>query len=247
VVIVVEPSAPGLLAGWSALLDLAQLHPTGWAIIGAQMVALHAAENGRMPPRQSLDLDILVNVRLLANGTERLARALVAAGFDLEGQDAFGVGHRFRRGQATIDILAPDGLSERTRPLTIPPARTVSVPGGTQALARTEPVEIEVGSRRGLVPRPSLLGAILIKARAVGVDDVPEAQRIDLAFLLTLVTNPRSLRSELSASERRWLRERPELLDPTHPAWRAVEEADVGQRALRVLSSDLPDHGLPAC
>ena len=76
---------------------------------------------------------------------------------------------------------------------------------------------------------------------------MPEAQRIDLAFLLTLATNPRALRSELSASERRWLRERSELLDPAHPAWRAVEEADIGRRALRVLSADRPDQDLPAC
>lgn len=130
-VIVVEPSAPGLLAGWSALLDLAQLHPTGWAIIGAQMVALHAAEHGRMSPRQSLDLDILVNVRLLGNGTERLARALVAAGFDLEGQDAFGVGtgsvvvkqpshpgpgRTLRADQAVDDPAGPNGVGTRRDP-----------------------------------------------------------------------------------------------------------------------------------
>lgn len=82
------------------------------------MVAIHAAERGRTPPRHSLDLDILVNVRLLTAGTEHVARSLVAAGFELDGQDAFGVGHRFRRGQATIDLLAPNGLSERARPLT---------------------------------------------------------------------------------------------------------------------------------
>lgn len=237
-VVVVELGAPGLLEGWLAALDLAEMHPKTWTLIGAQMVALHAAEQGRTPPRQSLDLDVLVNVRLLTDGTEQLARSLIALGFDLDGQDAFGVGHRFRRSQATIDILAPDGLSERTRTLTIPPARTISVPGGSQALARSEPVEIEVGNRRGIVPRPNLVGAILLKARAISVDDVPEAQRIDLAFFLTLVENPRTLRSELRGTERRWLRERLELLNPSHPAWRSVEAAETGLRALRVLSAE---------
>jgi hypothetical protein len=236
-VIVIETTVPGIAEAWAAALTLAREHPTGWTVIGAQMVALHAAERGRTPLRQSLDLDVLVNVRLLTTGTEQLARWLVAAGFDLEGQDSFGIGHRFRRGQATIDLLAPDGLSERTRLLTIPPARTVSVPGGTQALERSQLVEIQVGDRRGQIPRPSLIGAILVKARAVAVDDVPEAQRLDLAFLLSLVDNPRSVRASLSSSERRWLRERTELRDPGHPAWRSIDEPEVGQRALSVLSA----------
>jgi len=238
VVVVVRAEDVGLLEGWLALLDLTQAHPTGWTLIGAQMVALHAAEQGRTGPRQSLDLDILVNARLLADGTEHVARSLLNLGFDLDGQDAFGVGHRFRRGRATIDVLAPDGLSDRTRIVTVAPARTISVPGGTQALARSEVVGVQIGERRGSIPRPSLLGAILIKARAVSVDDVPEAQRIDLAFLLALVENPRSLRAELRGKERTWLLERAELLDPAHPAWRAVDAAEVGQRALRVLTVD---------
>lgn len=236
--IVVEAATPGIAEAWEAALDLHFEHPRGWTIIGAQMVALHAAEHGRTPPRHSLDLDVLVNVRLLASGTERLARSLVAAGFELEGQDSFGVGHRFRRGRATIDLLAPDGLSERARPLTIPPARTVSVPGGTQALARSELVEIQVRGRRGHVRRPNLLGAILIKARAVDVDDAPDAQRLDFAILLARVENPRALRTMLSPSERRWFHARAELLDPSHPAWRSIDEPDVGQRALYVLSTD---------
>lgn len=58
------------------------------------------------------------------------------------------------------------------------------VPGGTQALRRTELVEVAIGAHRGQIPRPSLLGALIIKARAVEVDDVPENQREDVAFLL---------------------------------------------------------------
>jgi hypothetical protein len=37
------------------------------------------------------------------------------------------------------------------------------------------------------LPRPNLLGAILVKTRAIAVDDAKDSQRIDVAFLLTLV------------------------------------------------------------
>ena len=59
-----------------------------------------------------------------------------------------------------------------------------------QALERTELVSVEFGTSRGLVPRPSLLGAIVAKAVAVDVDDLPDAQRLDLALLLSLVDDP---------------------------------------------------------
>ena len=65
----------------------------------------------------------------------------------------------------------------------------------------------------------------------VDVDDLPAA----LAFLLTLVLDPFAMRSELRGGERSWLRRRSELLDADAPAWRAVEEADDGLAALKIL------------
>ena len=41
--------------------------------------------------------------------------------------------------------------------------RTVEVPGGSQALQRTEMVEVRVGRISGMIPVPNLLGAILVK------------------------------------------------------------------------------------
>src|SRR5204863_439110 len=75
----------------------------------------------------------------------------------------------------------------KARRITVPPAHTVQVPGGTQALRRTELVSVRLGRRRGTLPRPNLLGAILVKTRAVDIDDVPENQRLDLALLLSFV------------------------------------------------------------
>src|SRR5438876_5901395 len=112
------------------------------------------------------------------HGTRRVSRALEGMRFALDPPTALGLGHVFRKGGVEIDVLAPDGLHTKARRITVPPAHTVQVPGGTQALRRTELVSVRLGRRRGTLPRPNLLGAILVKTRAVDIDDVPENQRL---------------------------------------------------------------------
>ena len=232
-------SEPLTAAIWKRLIDLAALQPQGWTLVGAQMVALHGHEHGKTPPRSTTDADVLVNVRAVQDATARFSQLLVEHGFELDGVSPEGVGHRFTDGTVKIDVLAPDGLDKRrARLTTVPPARTVCVPGGTQALTRTRLVELQLGNRTGQVPRPDLLGAILVKARAVDVDDVPDSQREDLAFLLTLVADPRELAAELRGKERSWLRRRKELLDRTGKPWRrlAEEDADNGHIAFQIIA-----------
>jgi hypothetical protein len=224
---------------WQRLIELSALQPVGWTLVGAQMVALHGHEQGRKPPRGTSDADVLVNVRAVQDATERFSRMLVAQDFQLDGVSPEGIGHRFTDGTVKIDVLAPDGLDRRrARLTTIPPARTVSVPGGTQALGRTQLVDVRLGGLRGQIPRPDLLGAILLKARAVDVDDVPDAQREDLAFLLTLISDPRALATQLRGKERSWLRRRKNLLERgAQPWWRLPdEEADNGHIAFRIIA-----------
>jgi hypothetical protein len=231
---------PASGAVWDALLDLSARQPRGWTLVGAQMVILLGHESGRVLPRATADADLVVDVRSVRGGTAQLSSLLVDIGFELEGVDAFGVGHRFGKGDARIDVLAPDGLPKSNKRLTttIPPAHTVSVPGGTQALHRTRLVDIQRDQRVGQVPCPDLLGAILVKARAVDVADLPEAQLSDLAFLFGLVEDPRRLSTDLQGNERNWLKRRAELLNRDHPAWRSVPEDAVSDAyiAMRILS-----------
>lgn len=176
---------------WSTLLDIAD-HEQRWTVVGARMVELHLLERARVLRRSSLDGDAMADARARPNPVRGIAQLLKAAGFDLEGIAVMGTGHTFVKGGVAIDVLAPENLgvnSERDR-TTIPPLHTVEVPGGRQALDRTEWVEVEVAGRRGRLPRPNLLGAILLKARAVDVDDAKESQRQDLAELLSLVDDP---------------------------------------------------------
>ena len=57
-------------------------------LIGAHMVALHGRKMGRKQPRVSKDADILVNARVISNGTERVSEKLLSRGFSLDGGGA---------------------------------------------------------------------------------------------------------------------------------------------------------------
>lgn len=222
---------------WDTLLELADLRPREWTLIGGQMVLVHATEAGVHAPRLSTDLDVLVNARVVADGVRGFVQAIESRGFALAGVSPEGVAHRYHRDRVCIDVLAPEGLGSRTDVTTTPPGRTVSVPGGTQALNRTELLPVAAGPAQGLLPRPSLLGALVIKAAAVAVDDVPDAQRSDLALLLNLVQRPTGLRDELSSKDRKRLQARSEMLDPRHQAWSQLptSQADRGRATLELL------------
>jgi hypothetical protein len=221
---------------WRALLELRERYPEGWTLIGARMVTLYALEHGRTPPRFSLDADALINVRLIPRGTERFSQLLLDLKYELVDVSGFGHGHRFKRGSVLIDVLAPEGLNAVKRRITVPPLYTVEVPGGSQALQRTELVDVAVGDARGVLPRPNLLGAILVKTRAIAVDDAKDSQRLDTAFLLTLVVDPEALATTITASEKAWLRAHSELNDPDGVWWRAQrDQREWGIYVLRTL------------
>jgi len=131
------------------------------------------------------------------------------------------LGYRFEVDGAIVEVLGPDGV--KTDPKTIGKHTTIEVPGGTQALKRSEIVMVSVeGGPAVAMRRPSLLGAILIKARVVARarKDKFESDRQDLILLLGLVEDPRMLATEggLKRSERQWLRAIEAKIDFRDPA-----------------------------
>lgn len=150
---------------WVELVHLAAAPPVPWVLIGAHMVSIHGWRRGREPIRSSRDADVLVNARAVADGAARMSEALIGRQYKLEGISPEGIGHRFVREGVSIDVLGPDGLGKRSDLRTASGARTVRVPGGTQALRRTEDVDIRSGSVRGTLPVPGLFGAIPRSAR----------------------------------------------------------------------------------
>jgi hypothetical protein len=161
----------------------------------------------------------------------------MAAGFEPEQHED--MTYRFVRGEAIVDILAPDNLGARADLRTVPPGTTLEAPGGRQALQRARDVLIDAGSEPFGLRVPSLAGAILIKARIASAATKTRAKHErDLARLLTLVSAPTELVLELTRKERGYLRANAGLADPLHAAWRGIPSAEDGALALEIMSAE---------
>jgi hypothetical protein len=144
-----------------------------------------------------------------------------------------------------FDILAPEGIGQRAPLTTTPPARTIPVPGGTQALNRAETVQVSVGSMvsapslTGAVRRPSLLGAIVAKATATTITGRRNGDRDwqDAALLLACTPDPFALAGACDRKDRRRLRRLDPLTDRSHPGWALLEDDHHrrGTAALEIL------------
>jgi hypothetical protein len=238
--VVMPPLGLILTRLWHLLFDLADEVPDVWCLIGGMMVALHGLEHGRTDARPSADGDVLVDIRADPSALHRVTSFLTARLLQPDpGPD--GILHRFKGAvnsrEICIDVLAPDNVGTRADLTTSPPGRTVQVPGGSQALRRSEYVRVQVGDRVGRIPRPNLLAAIIAKAAALNLPGDAGRHQQDLAFLLALMPDPMTARSALSNTERGKLRACP-LTDRRHPAWRYLPEADAnaGHAALQLLA-----------
>jgi hypothetical protein len=241
---------PAQYQAWQLLFELDRSVSVPWALIGGQLVALLAAEHGVALPRTTQDADVLVDVRAAPGGIETVCAFLAERGLELEGVSPEGVGHRFScaadpgPGHVSFDVLAPDGLSERTRTVTVPPARTVSVPSGSALLAACETVEVTITGmateqESGRVRRPGVLAALVGKAAATTIAGRvdPERDLQDAALLLSMLDVADPSLAELSRGQRAHLRRLESLRDREHPAWRLLgrEQTRIGLAALRLL------------
>ena len=225
---------------WAALLELTSTRAHGWSLIGGQMVLLHALERDAEPVRVSTDLDVVVNTRVVSGAIRGFVKTIESLGFDLVGSSPDGVAHRYKRGEVSLDLLAPDGVGPNTDLTTTPPGRTIQVPGGTQALARTELLPVEFAGRHGIVPRPSLLGAIICKAAAVSTGRAVGTHQRDLAFLLSLIEDPTILATQLKRADRSRLRTVSGIADRRHDVWNYLTQP-AAHRARAALISLLRD------
>jgi hypothetical protein len=215
---------------WRLLDEVERTFPGQWVLVGGQMVQLLGLEHGVEPERATIDADALIDVRLVPDGTARVAAFLEARGLALAGIGTDGEGHRFIGEGLLVDVLAPDNLGRRAKLTTIPPARTVEIPAGTRLLQDPHRVPVDCGDRIATIPRPDLDAAIVGKAAALSLPS-PGRHRTDLVFLLGLVSDVAALDAAMSKSDRRWLRLATPLLDGG-TLWRGRPEA---RAALRYL------------
>lgn len=228
----VDPDDEESVELWTHLAELADSLPGEWVLIGGLMVQLHALEHATTGVRVTRDIDVLVQARP-QGALARVTEALLNQGFVAEGPDLDGYAHRFVRNDVVVDVLAPDGI--KPAPTLLGSRKAIGVPGGSQALSRSEEVEVVVGGRHFVLRRPTLLGAILIKTRSLMVHADPNAQREDLLRLLALVEDPRELAAEIKSSERNWLRTAEGRLDLDGTSQLDDEAMRLARLAFRLL------------
>jgi hypothetical protein len=251
-VVRIEPVTPEANRLWSMALDLASElgADRDWSLIGGLMVQLHGFEH-EDDLRPTTDIDILGAARKPPAMTEQIASILIEKGAEVElpPRSKPKVGYRFQLDDEVVEILGPDGL--RADPKTVGELRTFQVSGGSQALRRTEVVLVRLANSPPVgVRRPSLLGAILIKARVLAKrrKEKFHSDRQDLIRLLSYVEDPRALAhgEQLRSSEGKWLRNVEAALNFDDPALAAVFPAETlerAQQAYRLLSSSNSNGG----
>lgn len=217
IIIDVDPPTAEAKRLWGKVLELAEAFggDENWTLVGGLMVQLHGYQYGSTS-RPTVDIDLLGNSRSRPPGTKWMAEVLTERGAEMAmppvGDDK--LGYRFELDGEVIEVLGSEGV--RGDP--VGKYTTFKVPGGTQALRRSEVVGVSLGGDPAVdLRRPNLLGAILIKARVVAKQrkEKFESDRQDLIRLLSFVEDPRGLAESdgLKKTEKKWLTEIEALLD----------------------------------
>ena len=204
--VVLPPMTDAQTEGWSALIDLHTLMPTGWTLVGGQMVHLHCAERGAAPQRPTDDLDAVLDVRANPRVIHDFTATLTRLGFRSAGTSPAGHQHRWVRGLASIDILIPTGVGERASARRgVSGGTTLQTPAAQQALDRSDDVAVVVAGRDGIVRRPNLLGALVAKAAAYRTtsDTARSRHLVDFAVLTTLIAPSDRIGAATSRDRRR--------------------------------------------
>lgn len=247
-VVSLPPMVERQTQAWTALLDLAPSFGRHWTLIGGQMVLLLQTErtspHAHWTPRASDDLDMVVNLRASKTAMRDIDAALRQHGF---AQMPAEISHRYRRetDNVCIDVMAPDHIGS-TNPA-LGSGRTLSTSGGTQALKRTQWVEVALNGNRASIPRPNLVGALLIKCAAVmdtpSGKDGPRRHITDAVALALMLTPEDQRTAGLTKSERRRLRKMASVLEG-HPLSDAIMQRAATQvRRLEAVSQRKPATG----
>lgn len=242
---------PATEEGWATLFDLTADGRFEWILVGGQMMHVLAAEHGAESIRPTDDADVVVDVSVQPNGTEKLSSWLLAKDFDFAGASPDLVGHRFVRktslgiGEVAIDVLALSHVGLRASLTTVAPARTVEVPGSNQAFSRSRLIDVttsdfaDQNERSGSVRCPNLLGALILKAAAttIAVRDNPHRDWQDAALLLSVLADPLDAKVDLGKRDRQHLNRLRPLLDANHVGWENLSSnaRRQGRTALSIL------------
>lgn len=243
--VVLPPMTRAQAEAWNGLLDVAERHPTGWTLIGGQMVQLHCIERGVAPARPTDDVDTVLDVRAEPRVLHAFTSALADVGFRSAGESWQGHQHRWRRGAGEIDVLIPRHLGAKAAGRRgVSGGTTIETPGAQQALDRSEAVEVALGGRTGVILRPNLLGALVAKAAAhsVVLDRARTRHLVDFAVLTTLL-RPSDGVDQAGRRDREYLEAALAALAGDPRSWAGVGSAAEGVARLRLALAPPPEAG----
>jgi len=227
---------------WHALMGLQVAHPTGWTLVGGQMVHLLCAERGATPTRATDDVDTVLDVRAAPGILMALTSTLSDMGFEPSGNTWQGHQHRWVRHDAVIDLLIPRHLGERAAGRTgSGGGTTLETPAAQQALDRTENVQVDVAGRQGIVRRPNLLGALVAKAAAYTVllDRARDRHITDFAVLATLIRPDDHLHTATNR-DRHYLNPMLAAMADNTRLWSNIDGAREGRDRLSMILESSP-------
>ncbi len=219
---------------WHGLLDVAERVPTGWCLVGGQMVFLFARERSVPVPRTTTDVDAVLDVRAHRTIWPMVTQVMLDVGF-VPAPDPSGRQVTWIRGQARLDLLVPRHLGSRWSARSAAGGFALETPGAQYVVNSAMPAEVVVDGRVGTIMRPSLAGAIGAKAAAVTVvlDVARDRHLVDLVVLATAMEPGDRVGQSWGRTERRrvanavgLLTRRPDL----------VAQVVGGQRALELLT-----------
>ncbi len=229
---------------WACVLDISEaINPGHWLLVGGLAVQAHAQING-VYSRATVDVDMLLDILLSSTQVSSVVAVLETKGFKpiapaLKG----GSFHRLKRSDGIIvDVLVADHLPKsRDRATRIGAWKTMSVPGGAQAIERKMTLNVASATRKAQIAIPDLLGMLVLKCAAYANDKREKERHLqDVALLASLITDAYSERGRMHGSDKKRIRCVAEVLaDNLSPAWLVLRPdlRQKGQAALRLLAS----------
>lgn len=169
---------------WQAVFEIHSAMPHGWVLVGGQAVYLHAIERGAPFVRPTKDADMALDIRAYPTMLHDFTALLVKLDFESAGESHEGHQHRWKRGDAIVDVLIPRFLGERAdNSRGVTGGTTIAAPASQQALDRAETADVVAGAAAGRVNRPTLLGSLIGKAAALKIMNDPGRERHITDFL----------------------------------------------------------------
>jgi hypothetical protein len=195
------------LVAWTTVMDLARHRRQGWTLVGGQMVHLLAWEHGEDSPRVTTDADVVINVRAYPKALAEFTTRLLTAGYHEDG-------------------VSPEGMGFRT----VTGARTIAVPGSVQALERSLRRKVNVNGTEGVIIRPDVHAAMVLKAAAYQDEfgkSAAERHLRDFAVLVSLYARHypvAELAERLTKKDRSRIATALGSLPADNPIWRTVAD-----------------------